>query len=84
MYTVLGLTSSVADPDPYYFLKFDPDPHRSGKLDPDPQQIEKQDPDPQQSEKVEALEGHCGAVESPNMGIKRVVGSGAGSRFASN
>jgi hypothetical protein len=35
----------------------DPDPHHFGKLD----------PDPHQSEKLEALEGHFGALEGPNL-----------------
>ncbi len=45
------------------------DPHHFGKLDPDPDtyQSEKQDPDPHQSEKVEALEGHFGPLEGPNL-----------------
>jgi hypothetical protein len=61
--------ASVANPD--YFGKLDPnpDPYQSGKLDLDPHRSEKQDPDPdrQQSEKVEALEGHFGALEGPNL-----------------
>jgi hypothetical protein len=43
------------------------DPHHFEKLDPDPHQSEKQDPDPHQSEKLEALEGHFGALEGPNL-----------------
>ncbi len=58
---------SAGDPDPPHFGKVDPNPHRSGKLDPDPHRSEKQDPDPHQSEKVEALEGHFGALEGPNL-----------------
>jgi hypothetical protein len=74
-YTVLGLASSVVDPDPdlHYFGKLDPDPHQSGQLDPDPHQSKKQDPDPDphQSEKVKALDG-------PSKYRKKwVVGSGS-------
>jgi hypothetical protein len=36
------------------------DPHHFGKQDPDP--------DPHQREIVEALEGHSGALEGPNLG----------------
>jgi hypothetical protein len=63
------IKSSVADPDPHNFWKLVPDSHHSGKLDPDPDHSEKQDsdPDPHRSEKVEALEGHFGALEGPNM-----------------
>jgi hypothetical protein len=70
-YSDLG---NVADPDPRHLVKLDLDPHphplphQSGKMDPDPHQSEKQDPDPHQSEKVEALEGHFGALEGPNLG----------------
>jgi hypothetical protein len=35
---------------------------------PDPHQSEKHDPDSQQSKEVEALEGHFGAMEVPNLG----------------
>jgi hypothetical protein len=56
---------------PHHFGKLDPNPHsdpyHSGKLEPDPHRSEKQDPDPHHSEKVEALEGHFGALEGPNM-----------------
>jgi hypothetical protein len=50
------------------------DLHHFGKLDPypDPRQNEKQDLDSHQSEKVEALEGHFGALEGPN--LKEVLG----------
>jgi hypothetical protein len=55
------LPSIVTDPDshPHHFenLDPDPDPHESGKLD----------PDRHLSEKVEALEGHFGAMEGPNL-----------------
>ncbi len=44
-----------------------PDLHQSGKLDPNPHQSEKQVPDPHQSEKVNAIEGHFGALEGPNL-----------------
>jgi hypothetical protein len=68
-YSDLG---NVADWDPHHFGKLDPDldphPHQSGKLDPDLHKSEKQDPDPHQSEKLEALEGHFGALEGPNLG----------------
>jgi hypothetical protein len=50
---------SVADSDPHNFGKLDPDPHQTGKLDPDI--------DPHRSEKVEALEGHFGALQGPNL-----------------
>jgi hypothetical protein len=55
--------------DPHHFGKLDPDPHQSAKLDldPDTHQSEKQGPYPHQSEKVEALEGHIGALEGPNL-----------------
>jgi hypothetical protein len=55
--------------DPHRFGKQDPhqDPHQIGRLDPDPHQSKKQDPDLHQSEKVEALEGHFGALEGPNL-----------------
>jgi hypothetical protein len=55
--------------DPHHFGKLDPDPHQSGKLDSDtdPHQSEKQVLDPHQSEKMEALEGHFGALECPNL-----------------
>jgi hypothetical protein len=67
--------SNVADPDPHcfekldpdHFGKLDPDPHHFGKLNLDPHQSERQDPDPHQSDKVEALEGHFGALEGPNL-----------------
>jgi hypothetical protein len=52
-----------------------PDPHRFGKLDPDPHQSKKQhpDPDPHQSEKVEALEGHFGELEGPNLDKSELI-----------
>jgi hypothetical protein len=57
------------DPDPH------PDTHQSGQLDPDPHlhQSERQvpDPDPHQSDKVEALKGHFGALEGPNLRTER-------------
>ncbi len=69
--------SSVADPDPLNFGKLDPDlhhfgklapdPHHFGKLNPDPHQSVRKDPDPHKSDKVEALEGHFGAMEGPNL-----------------
>jgi hypothetical protein len=46
-------------------------PHHFGKLDPDldPHQSGKQDPDQTESgETVEALEGHFGTLEGPNLG----------------
>ncbi len=52
----------------------DPDPHPDThgfasfwKLEPDPHQSEKQGPYPHQSEKLEALQGHIGALEGPNL-----------------
>ncbi len=54
----LQATGSFADPDPYHFGKLDQDPHQNGRLD----------PDPHRSEKVEALQGHFGALEGPNLG----------------
>ncbi len=45
----------------------DPDPHNFGKLVKNPHQSEKQGPDPHLSEKMEALEGHFGAFEGPNL-----------------
>jgi hypothetical protein len=61
----------VVDLDPHHFGKLDPDPYKSGKLDPDPDAHQSgkpdPDPDPHQSEKVEALEGHFGALEGPNL-----------------
>jgi hypothetical protein len=47
-------------------------------VDTDPHHFGTQDPDPHQSEKEEALEGHFGALEDPNLGEKLVVGSGYG------
>jgi hypothetical protein len=49
--------------DPHYFWNVDPDPRQSGKLDSDLDP----DLDPHQNEKVEALEGHFGALEGPNL-----------------
>jgi hypothetical protein len=40
-------------------LGLDPDPHQRGKLD--------LNTDSHQSEKVEAVEGHFGALEGPNL-----------------
>jgi hypothetical protein len=58
-YVVIVLRSSITDPDPHHFRKLDPDPdrHQSGKLD----------PNRHQSEKEEALKGHFGALEGPNL-----------------
>jgi hypothetical protein len=64
----LNLLAKATDPD--HFVHMAPDPHQFEKLNPDPDrhQSEKQDPDRHQNEKVDALEGHLGAVEGPNMG----------------
>jgi hypothetical protein len=56
------------DPDLDQDGKLDSDPDQGGKLNSDPHQIKKKDPDPHLSEKVEALEGHFGPLECPNLG----------------
>jgi hypothetical protein len=64
--------------DPRYFGKLDPDPYQSEKLNTDPYQSGKQVPDPHQNEQLEAVEGHFGAFEGPNLD-KVEGGSGSAS-----